>query len=271
MKNFVSVLPKCLFVTLLTAAAGCTPPQEDKSKTKDGNCTQTFLDSYNAVVGEVKKYSEYNSSAYFTEEAKFKQALLVDRSCRSFYNKHGNVSCKAMVSYSVKNVSGKDFRSVCDKVYEIASTDMSKKTEPTSSDTSARVSTLNSDKVSFTIIDTEALNKIVKSYSRPIEEQQILIEGNLSTVIESARLIRDGVAYCMVSSRNRLNWETLNQSGTRLKIGTISEGYRAGVRVLLFKNEEQNISISCAKNQVAEFTVAEIKKALGSTMLFIAE
>lgn len=271
MKKSRQIIVQTILLSILTTVTSCTPPEE-KSKTKDGNCTQTYLDSYNAVLGEIKKLSEYKNSSYYTEQAKFNQVQTLDRTCRSFYNDHGNVSCKALVNYSVKYVSGGDFKSVCAQAKEmVENSNPSRKTETPSVDSSGKISSLNPDKVTFMIIDYQALNQVVKSTNRPVEEQQIIVQGRVTNAVASARLIRVGIPYCLISAANRLDWENLNHAGGRVKVANMHEGYRDGVRVLIFKSEQQNVTITCAKTQVSEFTVSEVKNAFEGIFSFFTE
>lgn len=261
MKLSKTMFLKTTALSVLLAIAACNPASENKSKTRDGNCTQNFIDSYNSVVTQLRDYNLHYQSSAYNESEKISKLQTVNSTCKSFYSNHGGVNCKAMVNYTAKTIGGQDFKKECDIATSMLNKGRTLDQDKTPEKPASNGSSLKPEQIKFVVLDPLSMRDVPNSAAKD-RDPKVIIKGHVKTSSNAGNDIGAGKVYCLLNSESRTSWLNQNTTGRILKTTDIKETNNGLVKVIIFKLDDDTLSMVCAKTKSSEFLVSELKEAL---------
>ncbi len=266
MTNFKVCILKMTVIGLLGSLMACSLASDGNSITQEGNCTQRFVDSYNSVISLILDFKQSYNSSYSNEQAKFSKLHKVNSACESFFSNHGGITCKALVNFESKYVSGTDFKKDCDLAKSIVTQsslpDSERKTE---NKTETSDSGLKPEQVKFVVMDSVKLSEVVNTAAKD-KDPKVIINGRVTNASLASSELAAGKIFCMVGSDSRTSWAIQNTVGREWKVTEINEGTKDRLQMIVFKIDDGTLSMVCAKINKTDFRVSELKEALNGIL-----
>lgn len=248
-------------------------------------CSDSFLNSYNAVTDPYKKVKRISESTWLSEKEKEVQMtphiLELHAACKSFYATQKNVTCRARLENETSDtiISGSNpkFKQVCDTVIEaFAKTPSLGSSSPTTVDygttttttsynygnwdttavaASARIDSIAASQLQFKVESEYSIRQLL------VNPKSVMVRGRVTTFDTlTAAELRTAGTFCNFSpdqdlSKKLLGYPTLQP----LVINDTATDGKGQTLLILMDN---GVGLVCVKAKQGAHTLKEVKDAL---------